>query len=113
MQQKNRQMIRWRKNKEEGKEGERRTEADEGYVCVWHVLFLKLEGEAGFVLLRGAQSVEKQEAKGPAHPRGQLVPSDSCSPFLLASYNSSHPGSDHLETNTSDHSLSSIRSSSN
>lgn len=34
MQQKNRQMIRWRKNKEEGKEGERRTEADEGYVCV-------------------------------------------------------------------------------
>lgn len=34
MQQKNRQMIRWRKNKEDGKEGERRTEADEGCVCV-------------------------------------------------------------------------------
>lgn len=38
--------------------------------CLRHLLFLKLEGEAGFVLLRGTQSVEKQEAMGPAHPHG-------------------------------------------
>lgn len=52
--------------------------------CLRHLLFLKLEEEAGFVLLRGTQSVERQEARGPAHPHGQLVPSDSCSPFPVS-----------------------------
>lgn len=33
-------------------------------------IVFKLEGEAGFVLLRGTESVEKQEAMGPAHPHG-------------------------------------------
>lgn len=49
-----------------------------------HLLFLKLKGEAGFVVLRGTQRVEKQEARGPAHPHGQLVPSDSCSPLPVS-----------------------------
>lgn len=39
--------------------------------------------EAGVVLLRHT-SVEKQEARGPAHPHGQLVPSDSCSPLPVS-----------------------------
>lgn len=69
------------------------------------LLFLKLEGEAGFVLAWGTQSVEKQEASRPAHPHGQLVPSDSCSPFLLATYNGSHPDPGHLE-NQPNHLLS-------
>lgn len=81
-------------------------EAEEG--CLRHLLFLRLEGEAGFVLLQGAQSVEKQEVRGPAHPHGQLVPSDSCSPFLLATFNGSHPDPGHLETNTTDHSPHSL-----
>lgn len=46
--------------------------------------------------------VEKQEARGPAHPHGQLVPSDSCSPFLLATHNGSHPDPGHLETSHAD-----------
>ncbi len=32
----------------------------------------------------GAHSVEKQEARRPAHPHGQLVPSDSCSPLPVS-----------------------------
>lgn len=63
---------RCRKGEEGGTEGE-----EDG--CLRNLLFLKLEGEAGFVLLRGTRSVEKQEARGRAHPHGQLVPSDSCS----------------------------------
>lgn len=69
---------RWRKGEEGGIEGE-----EDG--CLQHLLFLKLEGEAGFVLLQGTHSVEKQEVSGPAHPHGQLVPSDSGS-LLPVSY---------------------------
>ena len=43
---------------------------------------------------------EKQEARGPAHPHGQLVPSDSCSPFLLATHSGSHPDPGHLCVST-------------
>lgn len=52
--------------------------------CLRHLLSLTLEGEAGFVLLWGTQSVEKQEARGPAHPHRQLVPSDSCCPLPVS-----------------------------
>lgn len=59
------------------------------------VLFLLLERKAGFVWLQGSQSVEKQEASRPAHPHGQLVPSDSWSPLPVSysTYNGSHPHS--------------------
>lgn len=77
-------------------------EAEKG--CLRHLLSLKLEGEAGFVLLQGTHSVGKQEAKGPSHPHGQLVPSDSCSPFPVSyTENGSHPHPGHLETKPTDH----------
>lgn len=70
--------------KEEEKEDEdwRERDAEKKWKVEWrktmkaavsrlrHLLFLKLEGEAGFVLAWGTQSVEKQEASRPAHPHG-------------------------------------------
>lgn len=48
-------------------EGKRMTEAEE--VCLQRLLFHTPGWEAGFVLLQGKQHAEKQEVRGPAHPR--------------------------------------------
>lgn len=42
----------------------------EAIVLLLHLLFLRLEGEAGLVLLWDTPRVGKQEVLGPAHPHG-------------------------------------------
>jgi len=81
-------------------------EREEG--CLRRVLFLLLEGEAGFVLLR-AQSMLRNRK-----PEDQPILMDSwCPPiavplFLLATTKGSHPNPGHLETSTAPCSLCSM-----
>lgn len=70
------------KEDEKGDEDRRERDGEKTWKAEWrktmkaaegrlrHLLFLKLEEEAGSVLAWGTESVEKQEARRPAHPHG-------------------------------------------
>lgn len=72
------------KKMRKGEEGERQREGWKQRRAVCDIYcFSNWKGKL-VLICSGANSVEKQEARGPAHPYGQLVPSDSCSPLPVS-----------------------------